>query len=95
MPHAAARSKSSARFVSKKWKWLVTPTATTPVLVTVSAWSRASQRSSGSPWGGAATAATGSWSTIRRLPSANSASTSIRATSATTPSPTSAGPSAA
>ena len=94
MPHAAARSNRSARFVSKKWKWLVTPTATGPSFVTVTAWSFASQRSSGSPCGGAASALTGSCRTISRLPSANSASTSIRRTSSATPSATSAIPSA-
>ncbi len=34
IPHAAARSKRSARFVSKKWKCEVTPTGTSPSLTT-------------------------------------------------------------
>jgi hypothetical protein len=95
MPQAAARSKRSARLTSKKWKCDVTPTATSPSFTTVSARSRASHSIAASACGGGPDAPIGSCSTSSRLPSANSASTSTRRTSAATPPATSPGPSSA
>jgi hypothetical protein len=88
MPHADARSKSSVRLTSKKWKCDVTPTITSPRFTTLSA-SPSSHCGSTSHGSGGPSRAIGSCRTIRRLPSANRASTSTRGTSAATPSSTS------